>query len=363
MKRLLLTGFLIAIAELSFGQETNVADQQRLSILETQIQNLQKQLQENSTNEVLNQLEELKKQRVNQPGQGDTLEKQIQTLTANLAAKEKAISDLQQNLTSLTSQITAIITSEKTAQVDKQKAEELEKQAKQAKEKFTTVYVTNYVAYVSVWWDLGNTLAASTITSKTLLIFPNAKTEPIWQSITKYIGIAGGVVGPILYSRADTKSEQTTGVLTAGISLSVTGLVTAIFKNKNSQRTLENIGRNVAFTDDVITLNNIATQFKDKATALYEEIKINKDKRDWKPTLGQLKTYYSLISLRRDLTVAIRQMKAKAEFLQTQAITEEGKEILNRQIQTYKDALASWESLEVTYLDTYNYLYNLSKEE
>ena len=240
------------------------------------------------------------------------MEKQIQILSANLGGKEKIISDLQQNLTSLTSQIAAIITSEKTAQVDKQKAEELAKQAKQTKERFTTIYIANYVAYVSVWYDLGNTLAASTVTSETLLIFPNAKSEPIWQTITKYIGIAGGVIGPILYSKADNKSEQSTGIVTAGISLSVTGLITAIFKNKNSQRTLENIGRNVAFTDDVITLNRIATQFKDKATSLYNDIKNNNGKLDWKPTSEQLKNYYSLISLRRDLTVAIRQMKAKA---------------------------------------------------
>ena len=61
MKKLILTVIFFTTGFLIFGQEQNVTDPQRLSILETQIQNLQKQLQENSTKDLIAQLDDLKK--------------------------------------------------------------------------------------------------------------------------------------------------------------------------------------------------------------------------------------------------------------------------------------------------------------
>ena len=358
MKLLLL---LLSVTISSYGQNS---EESRLAIIESQMQTIQKLIQENSTKGLYTSLDSLIKQKNQVLNTNDTLlEAKIQKLHSDLSSKEQIISDLQKNLSSITVQINSIVQSEQSDTKDKIKAEELAKRAQVVKDSLNIEYITKFKSFILTWHDLGSSLAASTITTKTLLLFPNAKTEPIWQSITKYAGIVGGIAGPLMYSSANNPSEQKNAVVTTGVSLSVTGLVSLLFKNKNSQTTLENIGRNVAFTDDVKSIDKIAMQFSEKATEVWNKIKPFYNTAGWKPNVDQLNDYYSLIALRRDLAIAFRQIKSKAEFLKTQAVTEDGKGILDTQIKRYQNTLDSWEGLEAIYLDTYQYLNNIVKQQ
>jgi len=341
------------------AQEVQTVDQ-KLNILQGQIELLKSQVQENSTQDLYKQLDELKKAKAvsNDP----TTTSDIQALQSELAVKEKAISELQETITSLTTQISAIAQSVNTQGSEKLKADELAKEAEKIKNDLTVENITRFKAYIFAWKDLGTLLAASGKTGKALLIFPDAKTEPLLESITKYAGIVGGVVGPIMYASAasDDAAAQKKGVITTGVSLSVTGLVSLLFKNKNNKKVLENIGRNVSFNDEVKSFDKLASQFQTKSESLYNSIKTLQDATDWKPTPQNLIDYYGLISLRRDLTVVVRQMKAKSEFLKELSVTDDGKIILDDLILTYGKALESWESSESVYLSTYNYLYQLN---
>lgn len=346
---------LVLFCSYAFGQETPI--DQKLSIIQNQVEILKTQLAENSTEDLHKQIEELKKQIPNQDG--IELKNKIDSLQSELASKEKVIAELQQSITGLTTQISTIVNSLSAQSTERQKAEKIAQDAEIAKNDLLKESITNFKNFVLAWYDLGALLSASAGTSKAMLIFPNAKSEHIWQTVTKYAGITGGIVGPLMYSSSTDPSLQKKGVITTGISLSVTGLISQVFKNKDSQTIIENIGRNVVFNDEVKSFDQLSFQFKTKSKALYDSIKPIQDITNWRPSSQNLKEYYALISLRRDLTVAVRQMKAKCEFLLTLAVTDEGKNELNGLIIKYDGALESWESSETVYLSTYNYLYQI----
>ena len=76
-----------------------------------------------------------------------------------------------------------------------------------------------------------------------------------------------------------------------------------------------------------------------------------------------LAKYFGLVSQRRDLSVVIRQMRARAEYLLSlESLTEQGQRSLNELLRSYDLALAQWESSEESYTATYQYLLGRANE-
>jgi len=344
----------------AFGQDTTLVGH-KLALLEEQLKIVQNDIKNNNVTDLYSQLEELKKQR-DQSGNSQALEQQIIALKAELQTKEQQLSDLQKKLTELSTQITSVVSVLSEQTKAKEDTKKLEAELQAAKDKITAQFLGKFKSDVRAFSGFGGLLNSIASTAEILLLFPEKKDkEPTFASIGKYVGLAGGVIGPIIYGSSNEQSTQKAGVITAGLSLTLTGLISTVLKNdKKTQTLIENIARNRDFTDEVLSFSKSARPFEEKSTILYNEIKQYENNTEWRPSATQLNSYYSLITLRRDISIILRQMQAKAEYLRDfQTITQEGKNKLILLIADYKKALDSWEGQESAYLDTYNHLKNL----
>jgi hypothetical protein len=337
----------------SIAQEEST--NQKLLLFETQLTLLKHQIGNSNIPELYAQLELLKQQR------DPSNDEKISGLKAELETKEQQLKELQKNVTDLTRQITQLNSTLTVQNNVKKEAEALQLKAQETQGKVTQQTLGKYKSDVRNFAGFGALLDAVASTADGLLLFPENKSkEPFLQTLSNWIGTAGGAVGASLYSIGNSSGQQKAGILTTGLSLTITSLVNAVFKKeKNSQQLIENVARNRGFTDEVSSFSKSSVSFKVKAKELFENIKPYENNMDWKPNEAQLNSYYVLITLRRDLAVVLRQMQAKAVYLRNfETMTPGGKDKLNSLIIKYKEALDTWEGQEATFLSTYNYLKN-----
>ncbi|MEM7105352.1 MAG: hypothetical protein AAF502_19595 [Bacteroidota bacterium] len=272
--------------------------------------------------------------------------------------QELRLIELERNFQNLTSKIIAIedsLSRMHTEVVIPQKLKSLENEMSSALKIRMT---SNFRSFVLAWYDLGEQLEAISATAESILIFPESQSKTkLLVNVGQYAGIGGSIAGAVLANKNPSQ-----GVTTIGLSISVTGMLGMLFKSKKPRVYIENVSRNIAFTDNVHAFERIARTFSQKAGVLYHSVKENWDDEHWRPDNKDLREYYALIVLRKDLNVIVRHMKAKAEHLLKQQLTDEGRRHLNNLVFRYDKALQSWEISEIVYLNTYEFLAKTRQE-
>lgn len=366
MKRFLFACFLIhLVGNISFTATAQEAVSEKLSSLDFELSALKDRIRDNAVDTLYQTIEGLRNQLFSLENmstqaskeQAAFLTEQIKKVEGDLTAKESVMEELQENFNQVNEQIINIVNTISQQSTARAEAERLAFKASQAQNQLSERTIGKFIGDVRTWRDLGAVLDAISTTAGNLLIFPEpSSTQNMWVDIGKNVGLVGAGAGSFM---SISGSNKTVGLEVAAISLTITGLLQTIFKNNGSAEVIENIARNRAFTDEVMAFNRISDPFKVKAQDLYKNIYPYVDKQSWRPSKENLKNYYVLISLRRDLTVVVRQMKAKAQHLLSfNNLTPKGRDRLEEVIAKYDSALSSWESSESVYLATYNYLNN-----
>ncbi len=325
-----------------------VQDPEETAKLQKQIADLTSQYDklsqiENRTTQQENQLEEFNDN--------------IATLKLTLSEREKSITALNQKFTDLSKTVESILTFRVKTEEEKEAAKKLSEEIITAKTAAVNTELTNFKSYIFSWNDLGATIDAISSTAEGILIFPeNNSSESTLMTVLKYVGIAGGLAGT-----AYVKEDAENGTIIAAGFLTATALLQTIFTGGVASEIVQNISRNVAFQDEIRAFTKLSAPFATKAKALNEEILQNSNLSGWFPSEKNLIDYYSLIALRRDLAVVLRQMRAKAEYLlqtQNNTLTEDGETTLKDLKSKYDRALSAWEASEAKYLSTYTFLAN-----
>ncbi|MDY0779388.1 hypothetical protein [Tenacibaculum sp. IB213877] len=335
---------------------------QKLLILENQLNTIKSKIAENRLDSLYVELGKLVKEKSKQNTNTTIIQDNINKIQKKLQEREDLYTQLQNEFTNISLQIkntTNSISGTVETQIS-QKLDELKNESIEIRKDLTRDNSIKFKTISLTWYDLGQQILAISNTAKSILLFDvetAKKANNTWQEIGKYAGIVGGIAGAVIAS-----DDEKAGIMTSGISLSFTTLITTLFKKKNNQKLIENISRNVAFTDEINSFYKVASTFGNKTKILYEDVKPHQHNNDWIPSLENVTEFYTLISLRRDLTVIIRQMRAKAQHLLSLSVTNEGKTQLTQLIKDYDSALESWEASETVYLSTYNYLFKVLSE-
>ncbi|MEZ4415885.1 MAG: hypothetical protein R3E10_09015 [Gemmatimonadota bacterium] len=280
----------------------------------------------------------------------------VDSLEAQLVVREDENADLQRAVATLTLEMEALREVHQTDALAAERADSLTATAEATARELELWTVGEFYGHVRAWADLGTTLQAISATARTLLLFPEAGDRRLDTALRTVGGL--GTLGGALVAARDAR----VGASTSGLSMLV-ALVPGWLGSRRTPELVENVARNRSFTDDVQAFARIADPFADRAAALQVALPdpaIARRSGIPRPLLAQ---YFGLISRRRDLGVVLRQMKAKAEVLASlEGVTESGRRGLDDLIESYEQALAQWESSELAYASTYQYLIDRVEE-
>jgi len=221
--------------------------------------------------------------------------------------------------------------------------------------------VDHFLGHVTGWRTVAGNVSGLSGITRAIVILPDNRGERFVRTIGTILRVGGllASVGGSITALNDPKAGGATIGL-AGLSLAASEF--ARNAPKSVRVFVENVGRNVAFTDEIVLLDSISRPFNEIARILFDSVRPQVEKpEEWLPSAENLAAYYSLILGQRELMGVMRQVLAKSQQLLQLGPTTDGRRALSAVIRRIQDSIDSWQDTEPVYLATYDAIVRLRR--
>ncbi len=293
------------------------------------------------------------------------LQNQIEPLlkSADLAKKrEEEILSLTKQVNDLDRELGEFKKYKELTETEAKKAELLIQAANKQNEESIKFEADNFVGNVEAWSTFVSFYVNLAKTSESILIFDEKDADKFWG----YLKSIGSDVGTVALGGAAvfqfTKDKNTEG----GWLTLATVLVNALPKFLTSNTTMENITRNIAFSDEIRSISAVSGKLEENLEKLKQIMPLTKpEKMDFYETYTEQHLQsYSLIIGQLDQLHAINfTLVDKANYLlklgkKRDVLTQEGETTLKNLIDTYDKNIKDWDTDKPLYIERYNLLMN-----
>lgn len=292
----------------------------------------------------------------------DRLKNQIKVLEVQLPKAieaEKTIADFKDRISEMKTELEFLKKVKLLTAEENQSASRVRRQLDSIDQEINKQQVNIFLGNVETSRTAYANFSALATTAESVLLFEENTANRIWMWVRNdgidIFTIACGSIA--VNDMSENKNNE--AVLFSAITI---GLKLIQSSTKNNPY-LENITRNIAFSDEIRSLSKISKPLQSISEELYESIPNNDpvELSAFFPSRSQLEMYYKIIDYNYKIQMQFENIRDKAEYLlelgeKNNNMTSSGKVFLKRIIISCNSSINNWSTVETTYRDRYQRL-------